>query len=115
MMNLNTKQVLAIILAILSVMSGSTAQLTDLLGVGPAKAVISMSSLAMSVLSSVLAVLTGQGSIVRDVAAMPGVQRIDINPNANATLAAIAIDPMQPKVGATTPDVRELLKQTAKG
>lgn len=115
MMNLNTKQILAIILAILSVMSGSTAQLTDLLGAGAAKAVISMSSLAMSVISSVLAVLTSQDKIVKEVAAMPGVQRIDINENANQTLAAIATDPMQPKVGATTPMVRETLKDTAKG
>lgn len=115
MMNLNTKQVLAIILAILSVLSGSTAQLTDLLGAGAAKAVISSASLAMSVLSSVLAVLTSQPNLVKDVAAMPGVQRIDVNDNANQALASLAIDPMQPKVGATTPLVREVLKDTAKG
>lgn len=115
MMNLNMKQVLAIILAILSVLSGSTAQLTDLLGVTAAKAVISSASLAMSVLSSVLAVLTSQDKIVKDVASMPGVQRIDVNANANPTLASIAIDPMQPKVGAVNPDVRETLKETAKG
>ena len=114
-MNLNTKQVLAIILAVLSVLSGSTAQLTDLFGVTAAKAVISVASLAMSVMSSVLAVLTSQDKIVKDVAAMPGVQRIDINADANQTLAAIATDPMQPKVGATNPGVREVLKDTAKG
>lgn len=114
-MNLNTNQVLAIILAILSVLSGSAAQLTDIFGVSAAKYIISTASLAMSVLSSVLAVLSSQDKIVKTVAAMPGVQRIDVNPQANSTLAAIAIDPMQPKIGATTPDVREILKQTAKG
>jgi hypothetical protein len=114
-MNLNTKQVLAIILAVLSVLSGSTAQLTDLIGAQGAKAVISIASLAMSVMSSVLAVLSSQNNIVKDVAAMPGVQRIDVNENANSTLAAIAVDPMQPKVGAVNPVVRETLKDIVKG
>lgn len=114
-MNLNTKQILAIALAVLSVLSGSTAQLTDLLGVEWAKVVISVASLAMSVISSVLAVLSSQNNLVKDVAAMPGVERIAVNPAANQVLAAIATDPQQPKVGATTPNVREVLKETAKG
>lgn len=114
-MNLNTKQILAIILAILSVLSGSTAQLTDLLGVGSAKVVISVASLAMSVISAVLAVLTSQGNTVKDVTAMPGVQRISVNEQANPTLAAMATDPSSPKVGATTPEVRATLQDIAKG
>ena len=114
-MNLNIKQILAIVLAVLSVLSGSTAQLTDLLGVTSAKVVISIASLAMSVISSVLAVLSSQGNIIKDVAAMPGVSRISINEAANTTLAQVATDPAQPKIGAVSPDVREVLKETAKG
>lgn len=115
MMNLNAKQILAIILAILSVFSGSAAQLTDLFGTGIAKILISASSLASTALSSVLAVLSSQGSLVRDVAAMPGVERINVNASASQALAAVATDPNQPKVGATTPEVREVLKDTVKG
>lgn len=114
-MNLNSKQILAITLALLSVFSGSTAQLTDLFGTGIAKILISASSLACTALSSVLAVLSSQGAIVRDVAAMPGVERINVNAAANPTLAAVATDPTQPKVGATTPNVREVLLDAAKG
>lgn len=114
-MNLNTKQVLAIILAVLSVFSGSTAQLTDLLGVGAAKIVISVASLAMSVISSVLAVLSSQNQIVKEVASLPGVERIAVNAQANQVLAAIATDPQQPKVGATDPGTRMVLQDTAKG
>ncbi len=114
-MNLNTKQVLAIILAVLSVLSGSTAQLTDLLGVASAKVVISVASLAMSVISSVLAVLSSQGQLVKDVATMPGVERISVNTAANTTLAQLATDPNQPKVGPTDPGTRVVLTDTAKG
>ena len=113
-MNLNTKQVLAIILAVLSVLSGSTAQLTDLLGPSAAKITISVASLAMSVISSVLAVLSSQGNIVKDVAAMPGVSRIAVNENATPALASLATDPATPKIGATTPEVRETLQTIAK-
>jgi len=113
-MNLNVKQVIAIIVAVLSVLSGSTAQLTDLLGPGAAKVVISMASLAMSVLSSILAVITSQGSTVKDVLAMPGVEKININGQANQTLAAIAIDPKQDKISPTQA-ARLEVTATAKG
>jgi len=114
-MNLNIKQILAIILAVLSVLSGSTAQLTDLLGVNEAKIVISVASLAMSVISSILAVLSSQGQLVKDVAAMPGVEKISVNTNATQALAAVATDPNQPKVGATDAGTRMVLQDTAKG
>jgi len=114
-MALNVKQVLAITLAILSVLSGSTAQLTDLLGVGEAKVVISIASLAMSVISSVLAVLSSQGNIIKDVAAMPGVEKITVNTSASQALAAVATDAAQPKVGAVDAGTRIVLQDTAKG
>lgn len=114
-MNLNTKQIIAIILAILSVFSGSTAQLTDLFGSGVAKILISASSLAATSLSSVLAVISSQNQTIKEVAAMPGVEKVLVNASANQVLAANATDPGQPKIGASTPDVREVLKETAKG
>jgi hypothetical protein len=77
--------------------------------------VISVASLAMSVISSVLAVLSSQGNLVKDVAAMPGVSRIAVNENATPVLAQLATAPDQPKVGATDPATREVLKETAKG
>ena len=57
----------------------------------------------------------GWGGMVRDVAAMPGVESIKINSQANQTLASVAVDPEQPKVGATTPQTRDILQDTAKG
>ena len=113
-MNLNIKQVIAIVVAVLSVLSGSTAQLTDLLGPGAAKVVISCASLTMSVLSSILAVITSQGSTIKDVASMPGVEKITVNDQANQVLATMAVDPTVDKI-APTPAAIDTVTKTAEG
>jgi len=100
-MNLNGKQVISIIGAILGVLMISTTQLTDLFGAGVAKNVVSIAALVNTVLSSVMAVITSQGGIVRDVLAMPGIENIAVNGRANQTLAAIAIDPLSDKIAPT--------------
>lgn len=97
-MNLNRNQILAIIIAILSVTAASTAQLTDIFGPGPTKTIISLAGLLNSALSSILAVVTSQSNVVKDTLAMPGVENIQINRQANQTLASIAVDPAQDKI-----------------
>lgn len=61
------------------------------------------------------AVTNTQAAQVTQVAAMPGVERISVNAQANSTLASVATDPTQTKVGATSPDVRATLQTIAKG
>lgn len=100
-MNLNGKQIISIVGAILSVLMISTAQLTDLFGAGVAKSIVSVAGLGNLVLQSIMTAITSQGSQVRDVLAMPGVQKIDVNAAANQTLAAIAIDPNVDKIAPT--------------
>jgi hypothetical protein len=92
-MNLNGKQIIAIIAAVLSVLMISTAQLTDLFGAGVAKTIVSVAGLANTVINSVLAVITSQSAQVQSVLDMPGVSRIGVNADANKTLAAMAMDP----------------------
>lgn len=92
-MNLTNKQWLGIIAAVLSGLVAGTAQLTDVFGAEVAKAVVSMASLASMMLNSIIVGISGQGSIVRDVAAMPGVEKITVNAAANTTLATIAAGP----------------------
>lgn len=113
MFNLNGKQIISIIGAIISVLMVSSAQLTDLLGAGWAKYIVTIAGLVNMILQSVTVALTTQSAQVRDVASMPGVERISINASANSTLASVAIDPTQTKIGATTPDVRTVLTTTA--
>lgn len=114
-MNLTGKQVLMIIAAVLSALVGASAQLTDIFGPTITKAIISVISLANTILTSITAALSGQANLVRDVAAMPGVERVSVNTSANMALAQVAVDPQQPKVGATDPGTRIVLQDTAKG
>lgn len=109
-MTLNARQIIAIIVAVLSVLVGSTAQVTDLFGPTTAKVIISVASLSTSILSATLAVLTSQGSTVKNVLAMDGVERIEVNSKANQTLSAIAIDPTQNKISPIPASVQEVTK-----
>ncbi len=113
-MNLTGKQILLIISAVLSALVAASAQLTDIFGPTVAKEVISVVSLSNTVLTSIMVAITGQAQLVKDVASMPGIERVSVNAQASPALAAVATDASQPKVGATTPDVRETLKDTAK-
>lgn len=113
-MNLNGKQVIAIVIAILSVLMVSTSQLNDLFGPAIAKYVVSTAGLLNLILGSVMAALTGQGAMINEVRAMPGVEHIEVNAQANKTLAAIAVDPKADKI-APTPAAMQAVTQTAKG
>ena len=112
-MNLNGKQIISIVGAILSVLMISTAQLTDLFGSGVAKSIVSVAGLGNLVLQSIMTAITSQGSQVRDVLAMPGVEKINVNAAANKTLAEIAIDPNVDKIAPTQRDLQQVT-QTAK-
>lgn len=114
MLNLNTKQLLSIIGAILSVLMVASAQLTDIFGAGVAKTIVSMSGLGNLIIQSVMTALTSQTNTVKDVAAMPGVEKITVNSQANQTLAQVAVDPHVNKI-APTPQAMDAVEATAKG
>lgn len=114
-MNLTGKQWLSIIAAVVSALMLATTQLTDIFGASMAKTIVSVAALANLIINSVVAGLTGQTSLIKDVAAMPGVERISVNTMANQALAQVATDPQQPKVGATDAGTRMALQDTAKG
>jgi hypothetical protein len=46
---------------------------------------------------------------------LPGVDRIVVNREAGATLAALAVDHNQPKIGASSPEAQAVVAATAKG
>lgn len=113
-MNINRSQFIAITIAVLGVLMVSTSQLTDLFGPTVTKSIVSVASILNSILGSALAVITSQGGQVRDVLAMPGVEKINVNANANQTLAAIAIDPTINKI-SPTPAAQAAVTATAQG
>lgn len=111
---MNRNQTLGIIIAILGVLMISTANLTDLFGPAATKGIVSASALLNAILGAVLAAMAGQAGQVRDVLAMPGVEKITVNRDANSTLASIAVDPAVNKIAPTQID-RAAVEATASG
>lgn len=104
--NLNGKQIISIIGAVLSVLMISTSQLTDLFGAGTAKTVVSVSGLVNLILQSIMTALTSQGQTFLDTKAMPGVENIQINAQANKALATLAVSPEDNKVSIKPGDAQ---------
>ena len=101
MLNLTPLQWIGIVLVVNGAVIGSTAQLTDLFGAHAAHLLISIASLGNSILGGLNMMFGGQGAQVKNVLAMPGVEKITVNSQVNSTLAAIAVDPAQEKIEPT--------------
>lgn len=113
-MNLTPVQIMALILVVLGAISGGTTQLVDIVGPVATKVLVSAASLLTTVISGFVLVLTGQSSMIKSVQAMPGVDKIVVNAQANTTLASLAVDPNQAKIEAT-PQAQQAVEKTAKG
>ena len=113
-MNLTPLQIIGIILAINGALTGATAQLTDLFGALVAKDIVSLASLGSAILGGIITAMSGQATMIRNVAAMPGVESITVNRMANQAVASVAVDPAQPKVDAT-PQAATAVSRIANG
>lgn len=114
MLNLTPLQIIGIVLVVNGALVGSSAQLTDLFGPQAVKYIVSIASIGNTVLGGIVSFLSGQGSQIKNVLAMPGVERITVNSAASQTLAAIAVDPASNKI-APTPQALDRVTETAKG
>lgn len=114
-MEITAKQWFQIVSGFISSVITGAALLNPLFGEAVALKIVAVLGLMNMALNSVGAALSGQANLVKDVRSMTGVAKVLVNEDANQTLAAMATDPNEPKVGATTPAVREVLKDTAKG
>ena len=103
-MNLNGKQIISIIVAVVSVLMVSTAQLTDLFGPVMAKTIVSVAGLLNLTLSSVVAAISGtltQTQQVQQVLDMRGIEHVEVNAKATPALAAMAVDQTTNKIAPT--------------
>jgi len=114
-MNVTSKQWFQIVTSIIGGLTTGAALLQTLFGQDLTIKIVAILGIGNIIMGSVGAALSGQANLVRDVAAMPGVERVSVNATATPALASVATDPATPKVGATTPDVRAVLIATAKG
>lgn len=113
-MNITSKQWFQIISGIISGLITGAALFNPLFGESLALKIVSVLSIANIVLSSVGTAFSSQGSLVRDVLAMPGVEKMDIGEEANKTLAQIAVDPTIDKISPTR-DAQAVVSATAAG
>ena len=110
-------QWIGIIILFNGTLVGGGNYLADLfMGASAVKAVIAIASLGNMFLGGLVTMFSSQGSMIKSVAAMPGVDKIAVNSQANQTLAQIATSaaPDSAKVEAT-PGAQAAVVQTAKG
>mgnify|MGYP001599709102 CR=1 FL=1 len=100
-MNLTPLQIIGIILAVNGALTGATAQLTDLFGPIVAKDIVSLASLGSAILGGIITALSGQASQVKNVLAMPGIEKVTVNAQANQVLSAMAVDRTVDKIAPT--------------
>ena len=117
--NLTTVQKIGLAIGVLGFLATAGTQLTDIFApfgsLAPliVKEIVSLSGLISGVLGIVLAFLTGQANAVKAVQAMPGVEKILVNEQANATLATLAVDTTQNKI-EPTPAAASAVQATAR-
>lgn len=114
MLNIQPKQWFQIISGTVSGLITGAALLNPLFGEALALQIVAGLGVLNIVINSVGTALSGQAALVKDVMAMDGVERIRVNDKANATLAAVAMDPTQPKISAL-PESQARVAATAKG
>lgn len=109
-------QILGGILVVNTVLAGGTAQLTDLFGATMANHILSVSILGSGICGGFIMNMGGlpsQATQVRNVLAMPGVEKIAVNAQASPALATLAVDPLQDKI-APTPAAMDKVTATAR-
>lgn len=112
--NLTPVQIIGLVLVINGALIGSTAQLTDLFGPVAVKYIIAIASIGNSIFGGIITMVTGQGSQIRNVLAMPGVEKISVNGQASPALATLAVDPAQDKIAPTTAAMDKVTATAAK-
>ena len=112
---------IGIVILFNSTLLGGASQLGDLaLSAAAVKAILAIATMGNGFLGGLVTMFSTQSAQIKQVAAMTGEDgkpavRVSVNANAGQNLAALAIDPAQPNIGAATPVVREVLKDVANG
>lgn len=86
---------------------------TVLFGQAETLKIIAAFGIVNIVVGAVSASFSTQTSAVKDVLAMPGVDKIDVNGQANKALAALAVDPTVNKIAPTSAALETVTKTAA--
>lgn len=130
MKDVTTLQWLGIIILFNTTLLGGASQLGDLsLSVVAVKAILAVATLGNGFLGGLVTMFGGaqtqtqnvvsdpqaQGALVKAVAAMPGIDPLQINARANPTVAALAVDPANEKIAPAPGAVAAVQAIAAKG
>jgi hypothetical protein len=111
-MSLTSKQWFQIISGINGGLITGAALLQTLFGQDLTLKIVAVLGIIGIIINSVGTALSGAdspGTQIKNVAALPGVEKVLVNATATNGVAAAAIDPAQPKIGPTSPEVRATL------
>lgn len=122
MLKLTPLQIVGIILIVNGALSGSVGELTDLLGPVWAKHILSIAVIGSGICGGFVTMFGGTGTQIRNVVADPqaqealvkavlamrGVEKININAQANTVLATMAVDPAINKIAPTQASMQEV-------
>jgi hypothetical protein len=89
--NLTLLQWIGAVLVINGALNGSLNEMADLFGSVWAHHVLSICTIGSAICGGLILNFGGQGAQIRNVAAMPGVETIQVNAKANQTLAQLAV------------------------
>ena len=109
-MNFTPQQWLIAAVGMLAALGGVSSQLATLFGQAVATDITAGAAVLTVILTVPLGMMTGQSAVVKQVAAMPGVEDIKVNAAANKDLAVAAVDPKQSKVNAVPMDLAAIQK-----
>lgn len=113
-MGLTSKQWFQIISGTISGLITAGALFTTLFGQDMTLKIIACLGLVNITLASIGTAVSGPANLVKDVAAMPSVDKITVNTSASSSVAAVAVDPLQSKVGPAA-GTRDTMETIAKG
>jgi hypothetical protein len=111
-MSITPKQWYQIITGVISGLITGAALMQTLLGQDLTIKIVAGLGILNIIVSSIGTALSGAdspGTQIKNVAALPGVEKVLVNASATNGVAAAAIDPTQPKVGAVSLSVRDTL------
>jgi hypothetical protein len=111
--NITIKQWFQIVSSSVAGLITGAALLNPLFGQALSLKIVAGLGIVNIIVGSVGTALSGQKDTVQEVLDMKGVERIRVNKDANATLAALAMDPTVDKISPTD-EARTVVAATAK-
>jgi hypothetical protein len=112
-MTINAKQIVLIVIAMLSFLAGASANLTELFGTGVAKLIVSSAVFVNGMMSAALTPFLSNANVVIDAKAQTGVNVL-VDRTAAPNIAALAVDPKQTSI-EPAPGEAAAVKQVATG